>query len=145
MPDETKSIEVPVHCLYRDCETQGYLLVYPSSRGHDGVSPTDGWVFYALGYPTQRSLGVCKAHQHVTLPAEGASPALEVVVRPERHGVYYEMREAGTVLGRVTFPTNTRALQFEPGDVSDALRDGGRRVAVTFGFTSDREGFSFPA
>jgi hypothetical protein len=94
-----------------------------------------GWLFYALGYPsTRRNLGVCPDHQHVTLAGE---PALDVQVRSETHGVYYEIRQDGVVLGKATFPTNTLQLQFAPGGVSDALRAAGRRVADAYGFLPD--------
>jgi hypothetical protein len=95
----------------------------------------DAWVFYALGFPsTRKNFGVCPDHQHIVLPAENGRPPIDVVVRGEVHGVYYEIREQGVLLGKVTFPTNTLELQFAPGEVSDRLRDAGHRVATAFGF-----------
>jgi hypothetical protein len=134
-----KPIEVPLQCLYQGCPNEGRLRVRPSSGGYN-LWPEPGWVFYALGFPSERrNLGVCPDHQHVTLPATGARPALDVFARQETHGVYYEIREAGVVLGKATFPTNTLQLQFapRPEGVTDRLVDGGRRVAAAFGFLPD--------
>jgi hypothetical protein len=126
-------IEVPLQCLYQRCKNEGRLRVRPSHGGYN-IWPEPGWVFYALGFPSERrNLGVCPDHQNITIPASGAGASLDVVVRQETHGVYYEIREAGVVLGKATFPTNTLQLQFapRPEGVSDRLLDAGRRVAVT--------------
>jgi hypothetical protein len=137
--ESAKPIEVPLQCLFQGCTNEGTLLVYPSSSGY-GITAAGDWIFYALGFPTSaRNLGVCKEHQHVTLPPNEGQPQLEVDVRPEAHGVYYCIREGGALLGKATFPTNTLALQFAPvpGGVSDRLREAGRRVALAFGFLPD--------
>jgi hypothetical protein len=134
-----RPIEVPLQCLYQGCPNEGRLRVRPSHGGYN-IWPEPGWVFYALGFPSERcNLGVCPDHQHIMIPANGVRAPLDVVVRQETHGVYYEIREAGTILGKATFPTNTLQLQFapRPEGVTDRLLDAGRRVAATFGFLPD--------
>jgi hypothetical protein len=136
MADESKRIEVPLQCLYRGCPNEGHLLVYPSGHGYN-IDWDPGWVFYALGFPSElKNLGVCPNHVHVPLPADGGKPALDIEVKQETHGVYYYIREGGVLLGKATFPTNTLQLQFapQPQGVSEQLLDAGRRVAVAYGF-----------
>ncbi len=70
-------------------------------------------------------------------PEDAGEPSLDVSVRAETHGVYYEIRQGGVLLGKATFPSNTLALQFAPGGVSDRLRSAGRRVALAYGFLPD--------
>jgi len=134
-----KPIEVPLQCLYQGCKNEGRLRVRPSPGGFN-IWPEPGWVFYALGFPSERrNLGVCPDHQHITIPANDAGSSLDIMVRQETHGVYYEIREGGLLLGKATFPTNTLQLQFapRPEGVTDRLLDAGRRVAATFGFVPD--------
>ena len=134
-----KPIEVPLQCLHQGCQNEGRLRVRPSHGGFN-IWPEPGWVFYALGFPSERrNLGVCPDHQQITIPANGAGSSIDIVVRQETHGVYYEIREAGFLLGKATFPTNTLQLQFapRPEGVTDRLLDAGRRVAATFGFLPD--------
>jgi hypothetical protein len=136
---DPKPIEVPLQCLYQGCKNEGRLRVHPSHGGFN-IWPEPGWVFYALGFPSERrNLGVCPDHQRITIHTSGARPSLDIVVRQETHGVYYEIREAGVLLGKATFPTNTLQLQFapRPEGVTDRLLDAGRRVAATFGFLPD--------
>jgi hypothetical protein len=136
---DPNEFEVPLHCLYRGCIAEGRLRIkaHVSPLRYD-TTPLDGWTLFAADLGTLRSLGLCPAHQRLTI--DDKSPALEVVARREQHGLLYEIREAGEILGKVTFPSNTLQLQFPPGEVSDKLRVAGARVAALLDFTKRTAG-----
>jgi hypothetical protein len=131
--NEPESFEVPLYCLYRGCEKRGRLVLHnPSSHGY-GYEGLDGWIVYAPGFPTLRSLGFCPEHQCFAVIG-GGGPVLDVVVRPEDHGVFYEISRSGTALGKTTVPGNTLVMQFAPGAVSDELRAAAPRVEAMLDF-----------
>ena len=119
--NEHEAFEVPLYCLYRGCEKRGRLALHNPSSGGYGYTARDGWLAYAPGFPSQRSLGFCPEHQRFTV-ASGGGPALDVVVTSEQHGVYYEVSKAGVTLGKTTVPINTLVMQPAPGEASAALK-----------------------
>jgi hypothetical protein len=129
------SFSVPIQCLFPGCPNEETLVLHPRTRGALGIDPPPSWLFYALGFPsTRKNLGLCPDHQHVVLAGRTGEPDLDVLVRAETHGLFYELRQHGELLGKVTFPTNTLTLQFAPVEASDRLRIAGNRVAIAFGF-----------
>jgi hypothetical protein len=138
MTDRINPIEVPLVCLHHGCEASGPLRLHPSERDVHGygITPPSGWLFYALGYPsTRRNLGLCPAHQNIVL--EGSPSNIGVKVTQETHGIFFEVSTPGSVLGKVTFPSNTMTLQrAQEVEPSEELWAAGRRVANQYGFAA---------
>jgi hypothetical protein len=132
---EPEWFTVSLECLYRGCRTTADLSIRAASGGWN-LNPPPGWIFWALGFPHSLSnQGVCPEHQHVVL-TDAVHEPVHVHVRQEMHGVYYEMSQGDVKLGKITFPTNTRVMQFHPGvEPTDLARQMGRRIADLFGFT----------
>jgi hypothetical protein len=135
MANQPNAFPVPIECLYRGCTTQGQIVIHPLAGGHGyGITPSGGWIFYALGYPSLPNLGVCPTHQNVTVPGK---KTLAIAVADRTHAVYYDLVQAGIPIGSITFPSNTLTMQCAPGQVSPQLVYAGRRVAALYGFSPD--------
>lgn len=123
-------------CLYVGCKTKGDLTLYPSDFGY-GIDYDDKqWLFWALGFPSRsKNYGVCKEHQAITLDLD-LPDSIEVRVRQETHGVFYEM--STTKDGKIakgTFATNVLRWQFTPGtDVTPRVQLGADRISELYSF-----------
>jgi len=133
MSNDSTWFDVPMQCLYRGCQA-GASAKLRAARGGYGINPPAGWFFYALGFPSALpNLGVCPDHQRFTVAVGG--PTLDVVVKSEMHGIYYEIAGSGQTLGKITFPTNTLTMQLVPSEASAELRAAAPRVSAMIDFS----------
>ena len=135
------SFEVGMRCLYQGCEAEGRVHLFPSTFGSNhglGVTPSEGWLFFALGYPSAPNTGICREHQQGDLPDNG------VVARVNKLGdeLLFEVVDFKSVpfhtWGVVRFPMSTGVLTLTEdatGQASEALYKAGVEVASLFGFS----------
>lgn len=128
-----KPFETTLHCIRWGCSAMGRLLVHPSSSPNvHGITPRDGWLFYALGFPRAIDLGLCPEHHAFTIDGD---PTLSVTVtRHDHKGLVFTLSDAEGVIGGAYFPNNTLEVSFGPGEVSEQLRAAGARLAAVIDF-----------
>jgi hypothetical protein len=130
MATQTSSFSVPLTCLHPRCSACVNLILTPNRSGYGLAYPT-GWSFWNLGFPkSARNLGLCPNHHRFTVPG---TPPVDVIARPEAHGLYYELFVSGTQLAKITFPTNTQVLQIA-WEAPPMWASVARRVAKYLGF-----------
>jgi hypothetical protein len=116
-----------LRCIHVGCTSVGKMNVWPSAGSrNESITALDGWSFYA-----NLNEAICPQHQHVALGGGLQAHVTDNTV--------FEIRDAGTLLGRISFPTNTRRLQVH-GETDDAARllAAGRKLVPNFdGFLPD--------
>ena len=130
MTTELKPFTTTIHCIHRGCAMTGKLLVHPSSSPNvHGITPPDGWHFYALGFPKAIDLGLCPEHH-----AFAVGDLNVTVTREDHRGLVFTIADGHGSIGSVCFPTNTLEVTFPPGPVSMRQRVAGLQVAAAIDF-----------